>query len=81
MSFVPNRDLKRLNPMSNDWSFFKLSLFSVFYSIIYKKVFEVMNYSKTIIEYCLKNPGMVFDKSYEREKHLNNHCSAKRKFK
>ena len=40
-----------------------------------------MNYSKTIREYCLKNPGMVFDMSYEREKHLNNHCSAKRKFK
>ena len=31
-----------------------------------------MNYSKTIREYCLKNPGMVFDMSYEREKHLNN---------
>ena len=61
--------------------FFKLSTFSVFYSIIKAEKFEIMNYSKTIIEYCLKNPGMVFDMSYEREKHLNNHCSAKRKFK
>ena len=61
--------------------FFKLSTFSVFYSIIEEKGFEIMNYSKTIREYCLKNPGMVFDMSYEREKHLNNHCSAKRKFK
>ena len=24
MSFVPNRDLKRLNPMSNDWLFFDI---------------------------------------------------------
>ena len=61
--------------------FSKLSLFSVLYGIIEAGGFEIMNYSKTIIEYCLKNPGMVFDKSYEREKHLNNHCSAKRKFK
>lgn len=30
-----------------------------------------MNYSKTIREYCLKNPGMVFDMSYEREKHFS----------
>ena len=61
--------------------FCKLSPFLMFYSIIYEEVFEVMNYSKTIREYCLKNPGMVFDMSYEREKHLNNHWSAKRKFK
>ena len=61
--------------------FFKLSPFSVFYSIIEAEEFEIMNYSKIIREYCLKNPGMVFDMSYEREKHLNNHCSAKRKFK
>ena len=53
----------------------------MFNGIIEARGFVVMNYSKTIIEYCLKNPGMVFDKSYEREKHLNNHCSAKRKFK
>ena len=62
-------------------SFFKLSPFSVFYGIIEVRGFEIINYSKTIGEYCLKNPGMVFDMSYEREKHLNNHCSAKRKFK
>ena len=62
-------------------SFFKLSPFSVFYGITEAGGFEIMNYSKTIREYCLKNPGMVFDKSYEREKHLNNHWSAKRKFK
>ena len=61
--------------------FLKLSPFSVFYSIIKTEEVEIMNYSKTIREYCLKNPGMVFDMSYEREKHLNNHCSAKRKFK
>ena len=61
--------------------FFKLLPFSVFYSIIKAEEVEIMNYSKTIREYCLKNPGMVFDMSYEREKHLNNHCSAKRKFK
>ena len=30
-----------------------------------------MNYSKTIREYCLKNPGMVFDMSYEREQHFS----------
>lgn len=30
-----------------------------------------MNYSKTIREYCLKNPGMVFDMSYERDKHFS----------
>ena len=29
-----------------------------------------MNYSKTIREYCLKNPGMVFDMSYERKNHF-----------
>ena len=62
-------------------SFFKLSPFSVFYGIIEARGFEIISYSKTIREYCLKNPGMVFDMSYEREEHLNNHCSAKRKFK
>ena len=68
--------------MSTMSTFFsKLSLFSVFYGIIEAGEFEIMNYSKTIREYCLKNPGMVFDMSYEQEKHLNNHCSAKRKFK
>lgn len=29
-----------------------------------------MNYSKTIREYCLTNPGMVFDMSYERSNHF-----------
>ena len=53
----------------------------MFYGITEAGGFEIMKYSKTIIEYCLKNPGMVFDMSYEREKHLNNHCPAKRKFK
>ena len=53
----------------------------MFYGITEAGGFEIMKYSKTIIEYCLKNPGMVFDMSYEREKHLNNHWSAKRKFK
>ena len=62
-------------------SFFKLSPFSVLYGITEAGGFEIMNYPKTIREYCLKNPGMVFDMSYEREKHLNNHWSAKRKFK
>lgn len=31
---------------------------------------DIMNYSKTIREYCQKNPGMVFDMSYERERHF-----------
>ena len=48
--------------------FSKLSPFSVFYGIIEAGGVEIMNYSKTIREYCLKNPGMVFDMSYEREK-------------
>ena len=42
----------------------------MFYSIIELGGLEVMNYSKTIREYCLKNPGMVFDMSYERERHF-----------
>ena len=29
-----------------------------------------MNYSKTIREYCLQNPGMIFDMSYEHKKHF-----------
>lgn len=51
--------------------FCKLSLFSAFYGIIEAGWFEIMNYSKTIREYCLKNPGMVFDMSYEKEKHFS----------
>lgn len=58
--------------MSTMSTFFcKLSLFSVFYGIIEAGGFEIMNYSKTIREYCLKNPGMVFDMSYEKEKHFS----------
>lgn len=30
----------------------------------------MMNYSKTIREYCLNNPGMVFDMSYVHSNHL-----------
>ena len=26
-----------------------------------------MNYSRTIREYCLQNPGMMFDMSYEHK--------------
>ena len=29
-----------------------------------------MNYSRTIREYCLQNPGMMFDMSYEHKKHF-----------
>ena len=29
-----------------------------------------MNYSKTIREYCMQNPGMIFDMSYEHKKHF-----------
>lgn len=29
-----------------------------------------MNYSRTIREYCLQNPGMLFDMSYEHKKHF-----------
>ncbi len=30
-----------------------------------------MNYSKTIRNYCLDNKGMIFDVSYELERHFN----------
>lgn len=48
-----------------------LSLFSVSYGIMESGGLEIMNYSKTIREYCLKNPGMVFDMSYERDRHFS----------